>query len=559
MEKTGYLCKKCKCAPLIQIVPKEKDIKLFCCCKCKKQLLNYDIFMKLYYETNLNYSEISNEPVYKEYIDPSPIYKNNKNDKNDKNVINLKNINDDFNYIIEKINEYNLEIKTKIIEILNNKIKEIENAYEINRLNNIKLQNIIKTLISNYNSNIDNNSNIKNLLYNISFNKGYRNETYSKLNFNDKYMNLDSLIKNVSNYLKTNYILSPYNEQLYQIKKFFNHSKEVTCVIEVDNEIIASSSKDSYIILYNLEKKKCIYKFKAHENGVNWLLKVNKNNILSCGGDNKIKIWPKIKKTNLELVNSELNGTTNTEEIVINPISQFNFEEPILKIILIDDIHLCACSSKNVYLIKYEIINEKIERDNKNENINEIINIKFDILESINIDKILDIIKVKDKDNKDLIVVYCTLQLYFLSLPKLDLIKEIKNISIDKQINCITQINKYDLIASNSKSIRLININNYQIKLIRLNFAQSTFISKLRDNTILIGTKEGIKRISNSLEEISLINKIYSVPNYGFYGNYGNLPPPSPEKFNYVYEFSDGRLAICSSYGNITICKFKIS
>ena len=44
-----------------------------------------------------------------------------------------------------------------MIEILNNKIREIEKAYEINRLNNIKLQNIIKTLISNYNSNIDNN------------------------------------------------------------------------------------------------------------------------------------------------------------------------------------------------------------------------------------------------------------------------------------------------------------------------------------------------------------------------------------------------------------------
>ena len=208
MEKTGYFCTKCKCVPLIQIIPKEKDIKFFCCCKCKKQLLNYDIFMKFYYKTNLNYSEISKEPIYNEYIDPNPFY------KNDKNYINLENIIKDFNAITENINEYNLEIKTKMIEILTNKIKEIENAYEINRLNNLKLKNIIKTLINNYNSNIDNPSNIKNLLYNMNFNKGYKNETYSKLNFIDKNMNLDTLVRNVSNYLKTNYILSSYNEQL---------------------------------------------------------------------------------------------------------------------------------------------------------------------------------------------------------------------------------------------------------------------------------------------------------------------------------------------------------
>ena len=60
-------------------------------------------------------------------------------------------------------------------------------------------------------------------------------------------------------------------------------------------------------------------------------------------------------------------------------MAEFDVEESILKIILIDDFYLCACSSKNIFLIKYGIINENIERDNKNENLNEIINIKFDI------------------------------------------------------------------------------------------------------------------------------------------------------------------------------------
>ena len=89
--------------------------------------------------------------------------------------IDLEKINTDFNFIIQKINEYNLELKTNIIELLNRKISEIERIYKQIVINNIKLQNIIKTLISNYKSNENNSSNIKNLLFNRLFNFSYKN------------------------------------------------------------------------------------------------------------------------------------------------------------------------------------------------------------------------------------------------------------------------------------------------------------------------------------------------------------------------------------------------
>ena len=548
MEKTGYFCKICKSIPLIQIVPKEKDIKIFCMCKCHKQLINYDIFMKNYYKTNFNYSEISNDPIYKEYIDPSPIYISN-------NEINLEKIDKDFNYIIEKVVEYNLEIKTKIIEILKNKINEIEKAYETNKLNNIKIQNLIKSLISNYQSNPQNSSNIKNLLYNKNFNMGYRNKTYSTLDFNNRFTTLDSLVNNVSKYLKSNYILSSYNEQLYTIKTFFNHQRDATCVTEIEPDIIASSSKDSFIILYNLERKKSIYKFKAHNDGVNWLLKINENNLISCGNDNKIKIWPKIDRNNLDLVNSEHNGTTNTEELIINPIISCDFEEPILKIILIDNNYICGCSSKKVFILKYDIKKNENDEDKKND-LNEILSVNFTIIEEISLDKIIDLYKVKNPNNEDIIVVNTFLKLFFLSLPNLNIIKEISNSNNDKQINNLIQITQNEILIASKSYLTIININNFHIKFKILNCNNSTFISKLRDNTILIGTKEGIKRIDfKHFEEISLINKIYSNENYGPYGIY----PAIAEKFNYAYEFSDSRLAICSSYGNIRLCKFKIA
>ena len=549
MEKTGYFCKNCKCVPLIQIILKEKEIKIFTMCKCHKRLLPYDIFMKNYYKTNLNYSEISNEPIYKEYIDPNPRYDNIEKE------IDLEKINTDFNYIIEKIYEYNLEIKNKIIEILKNKIEEIEKIYTINNSNNTKLQNIIKTLISNYKSNDKNSSNKKNLLHNKNFNIGYKNGTYSSLNFNREYMNLDSLIKNVKNYLKNNYILSSYNEQLYTINTFFNHRKEVTCVVEVEPEIIASSSKDNYIILYNLERKKCIYKYNAHNDGVNWLLKINENNIISCGGDNKIKIWPKIDKKNLELVNSEKNGTTNTEELVIKPIGSYVLEDPILKIILVNDNYLCGNSSKNVYLIKYVKISNNFDKENNNENINETYDIKLDIIETQNLKIIYDILKVKNSENKDIIIVVSLSQIYFLSLTNLNIIAEIKTSYNNKQTNCITQININQILFTTRQKLSIIDINNFKYKLEISESYTSTFISKLKDNTVIIGTKDGIKRINvKNFEEISFINKIYSA-----ISTYPAIYPIIPEKYNYVYELLDGRIIICSSYGNIKICKFKIA
>ena len=75
-------------------------------------------------------------------------------------------------------------------------------------------------------------------------------------------------------------------------------------------------------------------------------------------------------------------------------------------------------------------------------------------------------------------------------------------------------------------------------------------ISAGYSHPVVMPAPDGIKRINlKDFEEIALINKIYSTQHY----------PDLPEIFNYVYEFSDNiRFAICSSYGNIKICKFKI-
>ena len=432
-----------------------------------------------------------------------------------------------------------------MVEILKNKINEIEKLYEQNKSNNMKLQNIVKIIINNYKSNEKNSSNIKNLFYNKNFNMGYLNETYSSLNFNNynkNYIGLDSLVKNVCSYLKKNYILSSYNEQLCIINTFFNHSKEVTCVTEIGPEIIASCSKDSYIILYNLERKKCIYKFQAHAGEVNWLDKINGKNLLSCGSDLELNLWPEIDKNNLELVNSEKNGTTQTVEINIAPIISFKLPELISKFIIIDNNYISACSLNNVFLIKYEINENK----NIDSDIIDDLKAKLTISEQIALDKVFDLITIKNKTNEILLAVHGISKLYFLSFPQLKIIKEIQNNNNEKISDSITQLNENEILLSNRYYLKILDINKFQFK-IKISLSGTTFLSKLKDNTIIVGIKDGIKRIHlKNLEEISLIIKIYS-------------DISSKEYFKHVYEFSDGRIAVCSSYGNIKMCKFKIS
>ena len=175
MEKSGFYCIKCNSIPLIQIVPKIQEIKLFITCKCSKKLINYEAFLKNYYVKNINYGNISNFPILTEHKDEKYLDKNKSVDieKTKKNFYNIQDI----------VNKYILEIKNKTIELLENKIKEIKKSYEINLKNNQKIKHIIEILLNNYDVNNKNDSNIKNLIHNTNFNFGYLNNKAYKLKF----------------------------------------------------------------------------------------------------------------------------------------------------------------------------------------------------------------------------------------------------------------------------------------------------------------------------------------------------------------------------------------
>ena len=135
--------------------------------------------------------------------------------------------------------------------------------------------------------------------------------------------------------------------------------------------------KLSFINIYNLESKKSLYKYQAHNNGVFWMDKIYKNYIISTGEDYLLKIWPNPNLNYQANVNS--NGyysVTFSEEISIVPITIFNLIVKFTKFILVKENHIILCGYNRILLLKYELI-----KDDKNED--NLLNVNFIIIKDI--------------------------------------------------------------------------------------------------------------------------------------------------------------------------------
>ena len=337
--------------------------------------------------------------------------------------------------------------------------------------------------------------------------------------------------------------------RIYTFKKFYNHYNDITCLIELTKERIASCSKDKYINIYNLETKKPLYKYFAHDNGVNWINKIYKNNLVSCGEDCLIKIWPNPQLNYEDIKNDDYYNITYIKNLEINPLMTFNINEKIFKFILVKDYQICMSAKNKIFLLKYELI-----LDDKNDE--NLLNVNISIIKEILLidNCCLDSLKFKNNKNQEFIFSLGSKKVSIFFLDNLSLFYEFNENNYSTNCNCLTQLNKDEIIYCNASMIKIFNINNFKIKFTYTNSKHISFIKKLKDNTLLICTIKGISRIElNHFEEISLIDMI----NSNYYNYY--FPIQQKEEFNYIYEFEDGRLGICSSFGNIKICKFLLA
>ena len=221
-------------------------------------------------------------------------------------------------------------------------------------------------------------------------------------------------------------------------KYFFYNSYSVKNFLELDNNLCAScSNNQSNIIIYNLnelEKEKIM--FKAHLKNVNWILKSNKNNLISCGDDGLIKIWPIITENflsegkkyyslNENIDNIKKYNIKKVTNINLNSLYEYKSGNKdftnIEKMIHLRENKFIAVSKRTIFLFKYTI-------DGNN------INIEF--IKSYEINNIVDIFVIQ-KDKDEIIALYTLYNLLFLNIPNLDVIFKINNIRMVNKNNII--------------------------------------------------------------------------------------------------------------------------
>ena len=347
------------------------------------------------------------------------------------------------------------------------------------------------------------------------------NKYYKKKLSNFKFENLNDMTfisyeREAKNYFSNQHIISPDISELKTIKYLSGHNDSINCFIEINDkkQLGVSCSRDSYIILYDLTEMKQIIKFVGHEKGVNYLIKTSTNNLISCGDDSFIKIWP--------IINED-----NYKEGSIKNIFEIKTDEPIKKIIDLGENKIIAGSNKGIYI--YENLNSKLN-----------------LIKQLKKDKINDII-LFENDGEKLVVGYTGTEVFVIELNDLKIINEIKCEGPYWQNNLI-QINNEDVIYGNNKELYVINIKKGKIKLTKATSGYINCIFKLKDGSFIRGERDGIRRFKgDTLDELPPL-----IEPYDDYDDNHNS-----EQLNYLSELYDGKIVLCYRNSNLKICKLK--
>ena len=529
MEKknySGYFCKKCNSIPLIQIIPKENNSKILSSCKCRKHYQTIDNFIKCNYHKDIDINKITDNKFFE-----------NKDSKDDETIY-IPFITEQLNKNWKKMKKEADKIKNKIIELFQRKIDEVNKLYKSYIENNNKIILVLEELIKSYQLIEDNHSNILNIINNFSFKELYTTDKTFFIN-----QSLDGIFKKVKNYFDSEFIINASNLIKKDKNKFVKHgSNNLACFLELDNSICASCSNwDDSICLYDLNNlnDNNIY-FKAHSKVVNWLIKSNKNNIISCGNDDLIKIWPiitesyinqqkKLYNLNNNMNNKYLYSFYKKMRLDLIPIYEFKLDNSqlthVMKMIHLKENKFLLFTDYNIFIFKYIIDENKII---------------IDLIENYKTNNLIDAITILKK-NDEIIGAYNNTSLFFLNIPDLKFINKI-NIKLMAG-NSLMQLSTNDLLLADRYSFKIIDINNFKIKLIIKYPYNTEFLLNLNDGTIIQGTFFGVKRL--------LIRTLEELPDLVEYekdedANY-------TEKIINMYKLKNGKLVLCHENGKVEI------
>ena len=491
-------CKRCNSIPLIELVPKEPEIKIILSCNCfRQQMIKQEIFFKYYY--NNNYMEIEEIQEI-------------KNESIKKLIKNYSEYKNDFMKNLDKIKD---EINKKLRELIDN----IELMFASKKKFNENIDKIIKIIIKNYQLNPNDSTNLENIIKNIQINSYKNFLNFDTIKF-DK--NISSLNKIVESFLKENDIIASDKFQL--IRSF----KKDDFIIELNKDIFASLKINDSIKIFKLKNTNEFYEIKKNIR-INKILTDEKKKYLISVEDDYL-----IKFRDLNEIINKLSDNNYLKKSISFP-TLYEFKLSILIIHLIDlNNNLLGISDKHTITIyEYDI-------ENKNSNLLQKLDIKNDKL------------KLIKRNETNYICSYFNDFLNIYEIPSLIIKNKIK---IQKQYNSriiFEQISENELIIGENNNIKIINMDNTQSHLTKkINFDIMS-IKVLKDRTILIGGRGEIKRLfSKTLEELPcLISFIDYSDYYEDYYDYAglNLNNYNENDVLFIDEISDGKLMLNLPY-----------
>ena len=528
---SGYFCSKCKYIPLIKIISKYNNIKVFSSCKCHKQYENIESFL--------------NNKSKKDIIDKSKINKEspyNYHNKISFEKSTLDSIIQKFNEEKIKIIEEGIKIKNQLNELFQKKIEEVNKMYLKYSEKNNKIFLIIEQLIRSYESLKENKSNILNILNNCKLKKIYR------INYFENYINLESLTKSIENYFCNEYIISNLDSSdcLENIYSYYSKNK-IKEFIELNNEICAFISEcDNKISLLDFNQfQKEFYTFKAYNQNIAYIIKSSMNNVISIGDANIIKIWPNIERS---MITEERNKNISNEDdkknnykdkeisFNLNPIiiSNLEIKESVIKMINLKENRFLIALKSNIFLLFKYSIND-IELIQKYENKNNLSN--FDDIFYIQKENI-EMICLNDKSN-----------IYYFELENFKYIKSNPLKYMNK--NSLMQINPKEILIGDGYNFQIITLDFFNIKLKLRNEDKKLYLLNLNDGTFIQSTGDKLKRyFIKTMEELPLLEQNDYEDNYDDSLDYNNY---NDDIIYYLYRLNDGKIITFHNNGRFTV------
>ena len=490
-----FICNKCNTIPLIELVPKESELKILLKCNCNKQkLIKKEIFYK-YYSNNNNIAIEQNKKIKNHFINTLLIkyneYKNNF------------------------MNNYQ-KIKNQINLLLNDLIKKTEMLIEQNKKDNEEIDKIIQLLIKNYELNPYNEINKLNIIQNISINPYIYFKEFDFRTFENNITNINKAIKS---YLKENYLISKYKYEIIQ-----SFQKE-DLIIHLNNNIFASLKKNEYIKIFNMDDLSKNIKINKNLRINNILIDELKRYLISVEDDHFIKF----RKLN-EIVNN-LSNENNNKNIDIVPIYNIKHCSLIKNLIKLENNLLVFIDENNINIYKYNIENKTSEIINKSD-------IK------------IDNIKLIKRKNKNSICSYINGIFNIYEIPSLTLENSIQ---IKKGIGHLIiyeQISYNEIIFALNNYIYILNIENNTNNIFfskKINFDIMS-LKLLKDNTLLIGGRSEIRRLFiKTFEDLPCLISFeddYDEDEYGYHFNLNR----NENDVSSIIELNDGNLLLVLTY-----------